>query len=116
MEKLLDTRVVVSRGDEKGDFRPYLFEQLRDFPQFLPRCERDAMLDVPQEHERVRLRRFDAGNEPVDPLPALAPDMDPVAGEGRLDSQVQVPCTRTLSSFSITRAGPFATNSSFIRA
>ena len=78
LQEPLETPVMVPGHHLQGGAGADLLEKGRNLAVLLARGEGDRVLHIPEEEDEVGLPFVDAGEDPVEPPPGLARDVDPV--------------------------------------
>ena len=89
-EEAFEPGIVVSRDNPEGYEFPERIEDQGKFPPLLPRCDRDVVLHVAEEHEAIGGGLPDAREHAFHPIPAPAGKMEPVPCHIRFYPEMEV--------------------------
>jgi hypothetical protein len=90
LKEPLYSGIVVSRYDLETDQFTQTGNGLRKLPVFLPAGERNIVFYIAKEEQEIGIDSPDAGCKPLQALGAPAPEIQPVPGHIRLDTEMEV--------------------------
>jgi hypothetical protein len=88
--KPFNADIMVAGKDDERDTGAQGFQDARHLMVFLPREGGDAVLDVSQQHETIRIGFVNRFLEPFEPVGAPAPEVQAMGRKVGLDPEMEV--------------------------